>query len=76
MIVVFILINCVGGSEKQVTFNLQKLPIEICNTFGIFDFVCKIHGNDIESIEKTVQNIRKIKHITSTNSIHTIPEQE
>jgi DNA-binding Lrp family transcriptional regulator len=74
--IVFLLINCIGGSEKEVTSNLQKLPVEICPTFGIFDFVCKIQGKDIESIEKKVQDIRKIHHITSTNTVHTIPEQE
>jgi len=73
---VFLLINCSGGHEKQVTSDLQELSAEVYNTFGIFDFVCKIQGKDTESIEKKIQNIRKIQYITSTNTIHTIPEQE
>ncbi len=73
---VFLLINCAGGYEKHVSSDLQKLSVEICPTFGIFDFVCKIQGNDTESIEKKVQDIRKIQHVTSTNTIHTIPEQK
>ena len=76
MTIVFLLINCIAGSQKEITSDLQKLPVEICNTFGIFDFVCKIQGKDIESIEKKVQDIRKIQHITNTNTVHTIPEQE
>ncbi|MDH3490065.1 MAG: Lrp/AsnC ligand binding domain-containing protein [Nitrosopumilus sp.] len=76
MVDVFLLINCTGGHEKQVISDLQKLPVEICPTFGIFDFVCKIQGKDMASVEKNIQNIRKIQHITSTNTVHTIPEQE
>ena len=74
--IVFLLINCIASYEKEITSDLQKLPVEICHTFGIFDFVCKIQGKDIESIEKKVLDISKIHHITSTNTVHTIPEQE
>jgi len=57
--IVFLLINCIGGSEKEITSDLQKLPVEICHTFGIFDFVCKIQGKDIESIEKRFKTLEK-----------------
>lgn len=73
---VFIFINCVGGYEKQITSNLQKLSVEVCPTFGIFDFVCKIQGKNIESTEEKIQTIRKIHHITNTNTLQTIPEQQ
>lgn len=76
MVDVFLLVNCTGGSEKQVTSELQKLSVEICPTFGVFDLVCKIQGKDMASIEEMIQSIRKIQHITGTNTIQTIPEQE
>jgi len=76
MVDVFLLVNCTGEHEKQVTSDLQEISVEVCNTFGIFDFVCKIQGKDIASTEEMIQNIRKIQHVTSTNTIQTIPEQE
>jgi len=29
-----------------------------------------------KSVSEIIQNIRKIQHVTETNTVHTIPEQE
>jgi len=63
------------GSEIQTITKLKELCDEVQGTYGIFDFICKLNYNNIESLEKTLQKIRQIERITHTNTIHTIPEQ-
>ena len=63
------------GSEIQTIAKLKELCDEAQGTYGIFDFICKLNYNNIESFEKTLQKIRQIEKITHTNTIHTIPEQ-
>ena len=73
--IAFILVNCDMGSEIQTISKLKELCDEVQGTYGIFDFICKLNYDDIESFEKTLQKIRQIEKITHTNTIHTIPEQ-
>ncbi len=71
----FILVNCDMGSEIQTITKLKELCDEVQGTYGIFDFICKLNYDSMESFEETLQKIRKIEKITHTNTIHTIPEQ-
>jgi DNA-binding Lrp family transcriptional regulator len=71
----FVLVNCDMGSEIQTIEKLKELCDEVQGTYGIFDFICKLRYDDMESIEKTLLKIRQIEKITHTNTIHTIPEQ-
>ena len=73
--IAFILVNCDMGSEIQTITKLKELCDEVQGTYGIFDFICKLNYDNIESFEQTLQKIRKIEKITHTNTIHTIPEQ-
>ena len=73
--IAFILVNCNMGSEIQTITKLKELCDEVQGTYGIFDFICKLNYDNIESFEKTLQKIRQIEKITHTNTIHTIPEQ-
>ena len=73
--IAFILVTCDMGSEIQTITKLKELCDEVQGTYGIFDFICKLNYDSIESFEKTLQKIRKIEKITHTNTIHTIPEQ-
>ncbi len=73
--IAFILVNCDMGSEIQTISKLKELCDEVQGTYGIFDFICKLNYDNIESFEKTLQKIRQIEKITHTNTIHTIPEQ-
>ena len=72
--IAFILVNCDMGSEIQTIAKLKELCDEVQGTYGIFDFICKLNYDNIESFEKTLQKIRQIEKITHTNTIHTIPE--
>ncbi len=73
--IAFILVNCDMGSEIQTIAKLKELCDEVQGTYGIFDFICKLNYDSMESFEETLQKIRKIEKITHTNTIHTIPEQ-
>ena len=73
--IAFILVTCDMGYETQTIAKLKELCDDVQGTYGIFDFICKLNYNNIESFEKTLQKIRQIEKITHTNTIHTIPEQ-
>ena len=75
MSIAFILVNCDMGHEIQTIVKLKELCDDVQGTYGIFDFICKLNYNDMESFEETLQKIRRIGEITHTNTIHTIPEQ-
>jgi hypothetical protein len=71
----FVLVNCDMGHEIQTIIKLKELCDEVQGTYGIFDFICKLNYDSIESFEQTLQKIRQIEKITHTNTIHAIPEQ-
>jgi len=71
----FVLVNCDMGFETQTIAKLKELCNEVQGTYGIFDFICKVRYDNMESFEQTLLKIRKIVKITHTNTIHTIPEQ-
>jgi len=73
--IAFILVNCDMGSEIQTITKLKELCDEVQGTYGIFDFICKLNYDNIESFEKILLKIRQIEKITHTNTIQTIPEQ-
>ena len=75
MEIAYVLVNCNMGFEFETISKLKELCVDVQETYGIFDFVCKLNYEDMESFEKTLQKIRKIEKITHTNTIHTIPEQ-
>ena len=75
MSIAFILVTCDMGYETQTIAKLKELCDDVQGTYGIYDFICKLNYDNIESFEKTLQKIRQIEKITHTNTIHTIPEQ-
>ena len=75
MSIAFILINCDMGYESQTITRLKELCDEIQGTYGIYDFVCKLNYDNMDSFEQTLQKIRRLENITHTITIHIIPEQ-
>jgi len=71
----FVLVNCDMGYETQTVKRLKELCDEVQGTYGLYDFICKLKYDSIESFEQTLQNIRRLENITHTITIHTIPEQ-
>lgn len=73
--IAFLLVNCDMGYEIQTIEKLKELCSEVQGTYGIYDFICKINYDSMDSLEETLQKIRRIEKITHTITIHTIPEQ-
>jgi len=71
----FILVNCDMGYEVQTISKLKEFCKDVQGTYGIYDFVCKLDYESLESFEETLQKIRRTANITHTITIHTIPEQ-
>lgn len=71
----FILINCEMGNELQVIPSLKEYCSEVNGTYGIYDFICKFNYDNMDAFEELLKKIRKIRFITHTITIHTIPEQ-
>jgi len=71
----FILVNCDMGYEIQTIARLKELCDEVQGTYGLYDFICKLNYDNMDSFEQTLQNIRRLENITHTITIHTIPEQ-
>ncbi len=71
----FILVNCDMGHELETISKLKEICDEVQGTYGVFDFICKLRYDNMDSFEITLQKIRRIEKITHTNTIHTIPEQ-
>jgi len=63
------------GFETQTIANLKELCDEVQGTYGIYDFICKLNYDNMDSFEETLQKIRRVEKITHTITIHTIPEQ-
>ena len=75
MSIAFILVNCDMGYEVQTITRLKELCDEIQGTYGMYDFICKLNYDNMESFEQTLQKIRRLENITHTITIHIIPEQ-
>jgi len=75
MSIAFILVNCDMGYEVQTITRLKELCDEVQGTYGMYDFICKLNYDSLESFEQTLQKIRRLENITHTITIHIIPEQ-
>ena len=73
--IAFVLVNCDMGYEMETIAKLKGICDEVQGTYGVFDFICKLNYDSMDSFEKSLQKIRQIEKITHTNTIHTIPEQ-
>lgn len=73
----YVLINCDLGHETEIISQLKKLNgvKETHGTFGAYDIVAEIESKP-ESLAQTVTNqIRKLSHIRSTNTLIEVGEQ-
>ena len=63
------------GYEIQTIIRLKELCDEAQGTYGMYDFICKLNYDRVDSFQQTLQKIRRLENITHTITIHTIPEQ-
>lgn len=72
----YVLINCDLGHEAEIINQLKRLDgvKEAHGTFGAYDVVAEIESKP-ESLAQTVTNqIRKLSHIKSTNTLIEVGE--
>lgn len=73
----YVLIKCDMGHENEIISQLIKLDIvsEAKGVLGDSDIFVKLVAKSEEQIEEAIRKIRKIPHITSTNTLTSIPSQ-
>ena len=71
----FVLLNCDLGAEEYILDELKQVS-EVKNayvTFGAYDIIEEVHGNDQEDFEKTVSmKIRRLSRIVSTMTLNVV----
>ena len=71
----FVLLNCDLGAEEYILDELKQVS-EVKNayvTFGAYDIIAEVHGNDQEDVEKTVSmKIRRLSRIVSTMTLNVV----
>ena len=71
----FVLLNCDLGAEEYILDELKQVD-QVKNayvTFGAYDIIAEIHGNDQEEFEKTVSmKIRRLSRIVSTMTLNVV----
>ena len=71
----FVLLNCDLGAEEYILDELKQVE-QVKNayvTFGAYDIIAEIHGNDQEEFEKTVSmKIRRLSRIVSTMTLNVV----
>ena len=71
----FVLLNCDLGAEEYILDELKQVE-QVKNayvTFGAYDIIADIHGNDQEEFEKTVSmKIRRLSRIVSTMTLNVV----
>lgn len=74
----YVLIKCEMSFENEIIQSLLSLPeiVEVRGVLGEWDIFAKLETNSQEKIEECItKKIRKISHITATNSISPVPSQ-
>jgi DNA-binding Lrp family transcriptional regulator len=73
----YVLIKCDTGYENEIISKLIKLSkvSEARGVFGEYDIFVKLDAKSEEKIEEAIAKIRKIPHITFTNTLTSIPSQ-
>jgi DNA-binding Lrp family transcriptional regulator len=74
----YVFIHCTAGSEKEMIKEIAKIKDvrEVRGTYGIHDIFVKVKSNDSQAMNKVIgETIRKIRGVTSTNTLIAIEEQ-
>lgn len=74
----YVFIHCTAGSEEELIKKIAKIKDvgEVRGTYGVYDIFVKVKSNNTRALNKTIsENIRKMKGVTSTNTLIAIEEQ-
>jgi DNA-binding Lrp family transcriptional regulator len=72
--IVYILVTCVPGNEKDVIAKIRSLPevVEVNGIMGRYDVFIKVSAEDPPRVDSTITKIREIPNITSTFTMSAI----
>ena len=79
MEIAYVLVQCKMAHEMEVLKQILEIDLvkEAKGTFGYYDILVKIEGENSQIIEQTItKQIRIIPNVTTTTTISIIPEQE
>jgi len=67
----FVLVNIEIGLEREVIKSLEAMPEvkEAFRIYGVYDVIIKIESEDVESLNKTISSIRKLRGINNTMTL-------
>lgn len=70
----YILLTCNSGSEIELIEQLKKIPhiVEVNGVWGKYDIFLKISTDDPQGIDKVVSQLRTLKDITSSYTMHVL----
>ncbi len=73
----YVLINCRLGKEAKIISQLRMLSgvIDADGVYGLYDIFAKVTKDTDVELETVLRNIRKVEHITSTNTLIKIEDQ-
>lgn len=66
--IVYILVTCVPGNEKEVIAKIKALPevVEVNGVMGRYDVFVKVSADNTLKVDSAIGKVRSIPHITST----------
>ena len=72
--IVYILITCVPGNEKDVISKIKLLPeaVEVNGVMGRYDIFIKVSADSPPKIDSAITKVRSIPNITSTFTMSAI----
>lgn len=67
----YVLINCRLGKEAKIISQLRMLSgvIDADGVYGLYDIFAKVTKDTDAELETVLRNIRRVEHITSTNTL-------
>lgn len=70
----YILLTCNTGSEVELISQLKKIPgiTEVNGVWGKYDIFIKVTTDDPQGIDKVVSQLRLLKDITSSYTMHVL----
>jgi AsnC-like helix-turn-helix protein len=73
----YVLINCRLGKEAKIISQLRMLSgvIDADGVYGLYDIFAKVTKDTDAELETVLRNIRRVEHITSTNTLIKIEDQ-
>ena len=69
----YVLINCQLNKEKDVLEFIQKIPNStVTRTYGAFDIVAKLYGQNLTAIHETINKIKDHTNVVRIDTLQAV----